>query len=138
MSLWSSITKIARKALPFILPGVGGVAVGVAANLIPSKSPTLPRSIAPPVGPGMANIPIPGQALERFLPGGQTGFASARKFKVGKLSGNPIPHGYSEKMSKQGVIYLSKHRRRRGISARDLQNYRRVHRLFKTYGKKYK
>jgi hypothetical protein len=139
MSLWSSITKIARKALPFLLPGVGGAAVGIAGLVSSqSKSPVLPRSIAPPVGPGMANIPIPGQALERFLPGGQTGFASARKFKAGRLSGNPIPHGYTERMSKQGVIYLSKTRRRRGISARDLQTYRRVHRVIKTYAKEHK
>lgn len=138
MSLWSSITKLARKALPFLLPGVGGVALGVASSLIPSggsKAPVLPRSIAPPVGPGRQNIPIPGQALERFLPGGKTGFASAGKFKVGKLSGNPIPHGYTERMSKQGVIYLSKIRRRRGISGRDLQTYRRVHRTLKRYAK---
>ncbi|MFV2082062.1 MAG: hypothetical protein ACC669_09350 [bacterium] len=139
MSLWTSITKFARgaitKALPFVVPGVGGVAAGALASGL-TQDPR--RSSAPKTGPGRPNIPIPGQGLERLLPGGKTGYASAGKFKLGKLSGNMIPHGYVERMSKAGVIYLTKIRRRRGISGRDLQTYRRVHRVLKTYSKEHK
>jgi len=139
MSLWTSLTKIARgaigKVLPFAIPGVGGI---VAGGIASSMTQDPRRSSAPRTGPGRPNIPIPGQGLERFLPGGKTGYASASKFKLGKLSGNMIPHGYVERMSKQGVIYLTKVRRRRGITGRDLQTYRRVHRTLKTYAKEHK
>lgn len=134
--------KNIKKALPAVasvaLPGVGGVLVGGALEAgVSSTSPARITSSAPR-STTVPNIPIPGQGLERILPGGETGYASRSKFKVGKLSGNPIPHGYHEKMSPQGMIYLVKSRRRRGITARDLQTYRRVHRTLKTYSKKYK
>jgi hypothetical protein len=149
MSLFSSIgkaisrgaksiglTKNAGLAIASVaLPGIGGLAASALASR--SSSPARLTSTAPATTT-QGNIPIPGQALERLLPGGETGFASRKKFKPGKLTGQPIPHGYHEKMSNQGVIYLVKSRRRRGITARDLQTFRRVHRTIKTYGKKFK
>lgn len=149
MSLFSTILKKAgsniRRALPTIasiaIPGVGGVVAGgmLEGASTRSSSPARLTSTAP-ASREVPNIPVPGigGAVARAIPGGKTGYVSSKKMKPGKLTGNPIPHGYHEKMSPQGVIYLVKSRRRRGITYRDLATYRRVHRTLKTYAKKYK
>jgi hypothetical protein len=49
--------------------------------------------------------------------------------KRGRLTGNAIPAGFQERMSKNGQVYLAKQTRRRGISGRDLSAFRRVSRL---------
>lgn len=73
--------------------------------------------------PGMGQLPLAGLAQA----------VGGRRMKVGKLTGNAIPSGFVEKMSKQGVIYLAKAGRRRGLTGRDLASFRRVARLIKQY-----
>lgn len=148
MSLWTSLTKVFRKALPAVasvaLPGAGGALVGGLSALASSgggSSPArLPATTTAPAQRTMPNIPAPGinAAISRVLPGGQTGYLSRGKFHTGKLSGQPVRNGFREKMSPHGVIYLVKNRRRRGITAKDLATFRRVHKTLKTYSKKCK
>ena len=158
MSLLSGITKAIKRgasafslkrikqAVPAIasvaIPGAGGFLAGAAGELLTggggSGSGMMNISSTAPAYDSIPNIKKPGVegAIERALPFGETGYYSRGKMKVGKLSGQPIPHGFHEKMSPQGTIYLVKTRRRRGITYRDLQTYRRVHRTLKTYAKK--
>ena len=138
MSLWTSITRAVRGLLPaaasIALPGIGGAAVGA----VLGASRRSAGAGAPHFAPRRSNLPVPGArgAIERFLPGGKTGYVSRGRYHPGKLSGQNIPNGYHEAMDhKTGQIYLTKNRRRRGITARDLSNFRRVHRLLKRYGK---
>ena len=114
--------------------GAGGAISGLPQartmpQAMPGVLPQLQQSFGTQVGQ------FARQALTGAVGGG------FRKTKFGKLTGNPIPVGYVEKMSQSGVIYLSKATRRRGISSRDLRSFRRVHRLIasvqrKTFGKK--
>jgi len=157
MSLLSGIVKAVKKgasafslgnikkALPAVASiatgGVGGVLIGAGAELLGgggSGSGMMNVQSTAPQYSSTANLPEPGMGgtLARLLPGGDTGYLSRGKYKAGKLSGQPIPHGFHEKMSPQGTIYLVKARRRRGITYRDLATYRRVHRTLKTYAKK--
>jgi len=83
--------------------------------------------------PTVTGAPSPG-APGGFLQGIVTGMTRAAgggmtATKRGKLTGNAIPRGYVEKMSPQGVVYLGKIRRRRGITSRDLSSFYRVQRL---------
>ena len=135
MSLWTSLTGIFRKALPAVagiaLPGVGGVVAGGLISGAQSHASGA-RGTAPHWSPRRSNLPVPGVsgAIERFLPGGKTGYTSRGAFHVGKLSGGNVPRGFYEKMDpKTGQIYWSKRRRRRGISGRDIATYRRVDRF---------
>lgn len=143
MSLWTSITKGIRSTLksvaaPVVSGLIGGPVGAVVATGIGGSSSGISYIKEPPStysGPG--GIPKPGLegTVERTLPFGETGYYDPRKYKVGRLTGNTIPRGYVERMSKDGVIYLARPRRRRGITARDLATYRRVSRVLKTYAR---
>lgn len=136
----SFLSKIFKKAGSFIkknigtiasiaLPGIGGM---VAGQFIGSASaggsgasalmPSAPKSTE------IMNIPVPGigGAAQRILPGGATGYYSRGTTKLGKMSGNPIPRGFYEFMTPEGIIILRKQYRRRGITARDMATTKRV------------
>lgn len=155
MSLFSSIGSALSK-VGGVVSKVVDVGKGVLAGLtgtagLPSLTGAgstvsgLPqqRVTTMPVLPGVQNQGLAQQvgAFARQALTGAVPGLGVRKTKYGKLSGNPIPVGYQEKMSQSGVIYLAKATRRRGVSARDLRSFRRVHRLIasvqrKTYGRK--
>jgi len=134
-SAFKSITSIAKVAAPIIggivggpvgaaIGGIAGGAVGGAAPRLPSVMPG-GAPLGLPQLPGLAGI-APGQLK---LPG----FTQGARTKAGRLTGQQIPRGFVERMSKTGVVYLSKLGRRRGLSGRDLSNFRRVSRILSRY-----
>jgi len=146
MSLFSSIGKVLGNiAKPVLNVGKNllGGAVSAVTNVLSGgvQQPVVVNTPAPMSVPPIrqnltlptANSPISTQVgsmmtnMALNAAGIRTG--GRGRMKVGRLSGNAIPAGYYEKMSAQGVIYLAKGGRRRGLSARDLSAYRRVDRL---------
>lgn len=134
----SFLSKIFKKAGSFIkknigtiasiaLPGLGGI---VAGGLMSSPSPASGSALMPsaPRSTEIMNIPVPGISgvAQRVLPGGATGYYSRGTTKLGKMSGNPIPRGFYEFMTPEGIIILRKQYRRRGITARDMATTKRV------------
>lgn len=161
MSFFGSIGKFlggAVKTVGGILGGVLGSpaqAVGLPSNVLGWGGPPAMPGGAQIIGGtgipsgGFGGLPSRGggflQTAGQFLQaqgfgpslgaiaGGVPGTGGIRKMKRGRLTGNAIPVGFQERMSKQGVIYLAKATRRRGITGRDLSAFRRVSRLISSY-----
>lgn len=116
-----------------MMPGVSQVG----GNVLPWKLPTTMPGGAPSQNAGglAGSLGQMAGAMLGFGPAGgrMPGAPGQVRMKRGRLTGNAIPAGYQERMSKQGVIYLGKATRRRGISGRDLSAFRRVSRLLSHY-----
>lgn len=136
------VKKVAAPVAGIVGPAIGGPAGAAVATLGAAVSGVKPATMAkvPGIMPGGAVLGLPsttaglfpgitGIAQQMTLPG----FRGMAKTKTGRLSGAQIPRGFVERMSKSGVIYLSKIGRRRGINSRDLSTYRRVDRLLHRY-----
>ncbi len=96
-------------------------------------------------GQAMANRGAPMSAMPRPPAMGFTGgmgmpqmfgavAGGMARTKRGRLSGNPIPRGTKEKISRSGQIILTEARRGRGLTSRDLRSFRRVVRLVRSVG----
>lgn len=151
MSLFSSIAKVVSSvAKPIITVGknlLGGavgaftsaLGGGAPAPTVISPTPTLPipsqmvRTLPPIPATMPGGAPLSTQ-IGQFLGQGIAQVAGVRgpgvaRMKRGRITGNMIPAGFVERMSKTGVVYLGKSGRRRGISGRDLSTWRRVERV---------
>lgn len=104
---WKGPTPIATPVLPGGSPAAGGGFLSQASDFLRAQG----------LGPSLGAVA-----------GGVAGRPGAR-MKRGRLTGNAIPAGFQERMSKSGVVYLAKLGRRRGITGRDLAAFRRVSRL---------
>lgn len=133
-SAFKSVGRFVKKNIGTIasvaLPGLGGMVAGAAVSgggggRIRKSSKLMPTA---PKSREIMNIPVPGigGATQRLLPGGATGYYSRGTTKLGKMSGNPIPRGFYEFMTPEGIIILRKQYRRRGITARDITTTKRV------------
>lgn len=152
MSFFGSIGKFLGGAAKTVIGAVGSLAgfgapppvaqmapfVMPAAQTVQGLPWKLPSTMSSgPIAPGGAPARGGGffQQAGQFLQAqgiGLPGIAGAMagrpgaRMKRGRLTGNAIPAGFQERMSKNGVIYLAKSSRRRGISGRDLSAFRRV------------
>ena len=115
---------------PMAQPGAGIMGGGLNRGApVSSNLPALYRGGGLTTVTGAPSPGAPGGFLQGLVQGATRTLTRGGGTKIGKLTGNTIPRGFVEKMSQAGVIYLAKHRRRRGITARDISSFYRVHRL---------
>jgi hypothetical protein len=92
------------------------------------QRPGFPMQRPPiPVGQAFTGGGAPG--LPSFLTGGM-----ARGRRIGRLTGQPIPPGTREKVSRTGQVILTEVRRARGLTGGDLKGFRRTIRLIRSVG----
>jgi len=88
--------------------------------------------------PGPMGLPPPaaftGAAFQTGQFGLPLGVVGGRRGRVGRFSGQAIPPGTKEKISRSGQIILSEVRRGRGLTARDLRGFRRTVNLIRSVG----
>jgi hypothetical protein len=143
MSLFGKIGKFAQRAVGAVFPtgaigaaalqsrslgsitslsGLGkiGAAVGAAGillNTLRSKG----TASSPPIATGATGaMPGPGRGMGRG--------------RIGRFSGQPIPRGTKERISRSGAVILSETHRARGLSGRDLRGFSRTIRLLRSVG----
>lgn len=144
MSLFGKIGKFAQRSLGAVFPtgavgaaalhsrslgsitslsGLGkiGAAVGAAGillNTLRSKG----TASSPPIATGATGAAMAG-------PGSRTG-----RMHIGRFSGQPIPRGTKERISRSGAVILGEVHRARGLTGRDLRGFSRTIRLLRSVG----
>lgn len=83
-SIGGGIAKVASVALPIAIPGIGGAAGGAIANIVSGGGPKPPAGLPT----NLPALPTPGVggAIQRILPGGQSGYQSAAPPKGYRLN----------------------------------------------------